>query len=109
MDNAQIVAAIREAVEISNFEYDQEHCDRHMGDEGFDLHDAMHVVTFGEVIEPTPERSRWLFCGKISSLDRDIRFVGQWLHVSAEYGDVISLPTMYRPLAAEWRTERVRR
>lgn len=109
MDDAEIVAEIREAVEIGNFEYDQGHCDRHMGDKGFDLEDAMRVVTFGRVIEPTPERNRWLFCGKISSLDRDVRFLGQWLHVFTEYGDVISLPTMYRPLVTEWRTERVRR
>lgn len=109
MDDAEIVAEIRGAIEVSNFEYDQEHCDRHMGEEGFDLEDAMRVVIVGEVIEPTPERNRWLFCDKVSSLGRDMRFVGQWLHVSTEYGNVISLPTMYRPLVTEWRTERVRR
>jgi len=109
MDDAEIVAEIREAVEVGNFEYDQEHCDRHMGGEGFNLEDAMRVVASGEMIEPTPECNRWLFCGKVSSLDRDRRFVGQWLRVSTEYGDLISLPTMYRPLVTEWRTERVRR
>jgi hypothetical protein len=109
MDDARIVAGIREAVEVGNFEYDQEHCDRHMGIEGFDLEDAVRVVVSGDVIDPTPERDRWLFCGKVSSLAQDARFLGQWVHVSAEYGEVISLPTMYRPLVTEWRTERVRR
>lgn len=109
MDDAQIVAEIRAAVEVGNFEYNQEHCDRHMGNERFDLEDAMRVVVSGDVIERAPERDRWLFCGKVSSLAQDARFLGQWLHVSAEYGEVIALPTMYRPAMVEWRTERVRR
>ncbi len=54
VDDAGIVAEIREAVEVGNFEYDQEHCDRHIGDEGFDLEDAMRVVIVGDVIDGMP-------------------------------------------------------
>lgn len=73
MDDARIVVEIREAVEVGNFEYDQEYCDRQMGHEGFDLEDAMHIVVSGDVIHSAPERDRWLFCGKVSSLVQDTR------------------------------------
>ena len=112
MDDEAIIAAIQEAVAVGNFEWDTEHCYRHMGDEGFALRDAIRVVAIGAVIGPAPERNRWLFCATISSLTQDPRFYGRWLHVLAGYDDddtVVSLVTMYRPSLREWRTERDRR
>ncbi len=106
-----VIAEIRERVGIGDFELDRAHCDYHMGHEGFSLRDAVDAVAMGDMIDPTPDRNRWLFCGKVISLVDNPRYRGRWLHVSVEYDDdtAITLVTMYRPLTTEWRTERARR
>lgn len=109
MNDEEIIAAIRDAVAVRHFEYDQEHLDAHGGAEGFTIRDAVRVVMTGDVIDPTPERNRWLFCSRVASLKQDRRFHGQWLHVSMQYDEVIALVTAYRPSLREWRTERIRR
>jgi hypothetical protein len=110
MDDAEIIANIRMAIEIGDFEYDRAHCDYHMGREGFTLDEAMGAVVAGDVIESSPERSRWLFCGRARTLRNDSFYCGRWLHISVEYEEVgVFIVTMYRPLVAEWRTERARR
>lgn len=111
MDDADIVATIRMAVEVGNFEFDRAHCDYHMGREGFTLDEAIRVVVSGDVIEASPERNRWLFCGNVRTVQDDPLYRGRWLHVSVEHDDVtdVFIVTMYRPLVIEWRTERVRR
>jgi hypothetical protein len=109
MTDAEIVAEIRAAIEVANYELDLAKCSRHMGEEGFTIFEAEYAVLNGDVI--ASERGRWLFCGEVSTLRQNARFHGRWLHVSADY-DVemgVVLITMYRPNLREWRTERVRR
>ncbi|MHB8647847.1 MAG: hypothetical protein ACYDAR_18860 [Thermomicrobiales bacterium] len=109
MADSEIIAEIRAAIEIANYELDLAKCSRHMGNEGFTIFEAEHAVLYGDVI--AAERGRWLFCGDVATLRQDARFHGRWLHVSAEY-DVetgVVLITMYRPDLREWRTERIRR
>lgn len=109
MDEAEIIATIRDAVTMRDFEWDQEHCDLHIGSESFRFEDAIRAVREGDVIETDSARSRWLFCGKVTAIRQDARFHDHWIHVVAEYDEVVSLVTMYRPSLAEWRTERIRR
>jgi hypothetical protein len=109
LDEQETIAAIRDAVAVRDFEFDQEHCDAHCGTEGFTIEDAIRAVASGDVIDSTPERNRYLFCGSVSSLKQERRFHGQWLHVVGEYDEIVALATMYRPSIAEWRTERIRR
>jgi hypothetical protein len=109
MDDEEIIAAIREAIEVANYETDNAKNSKHMGEEGFTIFDAERTVLHGEVIEI--DHGRWLFCGRAYTLKQDARFHSDWLHVSVDY-DVdngVDLVTMYRPSLAEWRTERVRR
>ena len=72
MDDAGIIANIRVAVEVGDFEYDRAHCDYHMGREGFTLDEAVRAVMAGDVIESSPGRNRWLFCDTVGTL-RSIR------------------------------------
>ena len=111
MNESAVVADIRARVEVYDFVYNRRHCDVHMAAEGFTVDDAVRAVVYGDVIEETPERNRWLFCGNVPGLKSDRLYRGAWLHVSVEYEDDadIALVTMYWPGAAEWRTERMRR
>lgn len=110
MDDADIIANIRMAVEVGDFEYDRAHCDCHMGREGFTLDEAVRAVVSGDVIESSPERSRWLFCDTVRTLRADSLYRGRWLHVSVGHDEAdVFIVTMYRPLVSEWRTERDRR
>jgi hypothetical protein len=110
MDDGEIIATIRMAIEIGDFEYDRAHCDYHMGREGFTLDEAIGAVVSGDVIESSPERNRWLFCGTARTLRDDALYRGRWLHVSVGYEEAgVFVVTMYRPLVTEWRTERARR
>jgi hypothetical protein len=110
IDEAGIIASIRMAVEVGDFEYDRAHCDYHMGREGFTLDEAVLTVVTGEVIESSPERNRWLFCNRVRTLRADPLYRGHWLHVSVEHDEPgVFIVTTYRPLVSEWRTERARR
>lgn len=111
MNDDGLIVEIRQRVEVYDFAYDQEHCDRHTIDEGFEVDDAVAVVVSGEVIEATPERNRWLFCGAVPQLRHHPRFRGRWLHVSVEYEERtgVAVVTMYRPTIMAWRSERLRR
>lgn len=110
MDDAVIIASIRIAAEVGDFEYDRAHCDYHMGHEMFTLDESIGAVVSGDVIESSPERSRWLFCGRVRTLKDDPLYRGRWLHVSVEDDEGgVFIVTMYRPLVIEWCTERVRR
>jgi hypothetical protein len=62
MIDAEIVAEIRAAVQVANYELDLAKCSRHMGDEGFTIFEAERAVLGGEVI--AAERGRWLFLAK---------------------------------------------
>lgn len=111
MHDVDPVTTIREHLEVYNFEYDPEHLDRHMGDEGFDRDDIVAAVVGGNLIEAAPERNRWLFCGDVPRLRLRSRFRERWLHVSVEYvaETGTTVVTAYRPNVNVWRTERERR
>lgn len=105
------VALIREDLAVYNFEYDPEHLDRHMGNEGFDIEDVVTAAVHGDVIEETLERNRWLFCGTVPRLRLRTRSRERWLHVSVESIEATgtAVVTAYRPDVNVWRTERERR
>jgi hypothetical protein len=111
MDDAAIVAEIRERVTSGQYEVDFEHVDFHVAMEGFALRDVEQAVDVGQVIEVAPDRDRWLFCARIRSLRQDARFLGQWLHVSIERTEdaEVVVVTAYRPDRGRWLTERRRR
>ncbi len=106
MDDRDAIAAIRQAIEVGDFEIDRRHCDAHIYDEGFTFRQALSVTLHGRVIEAAESRNRWLFCDTIRGLRQDPRFRGQWLHVSVERNDesAVMVVTMYRPTVQEWRT-----
>lgn len=99
MQGSDPVAALREDLAVYNFEYDPEHLDRHMGNEGFDIGDVDTAVVHGDAIEQTPERSRWLFCGVVPGLRLRTCFRERWLHVSVEHIEKTrtTVVTAYRP------------
>lgn len=106
MDDQEAIAAIRQAIEVGDFEVDRRHGDAHIYDEGFTFRQALSVILHGRVIERSESRNRLLFCDKVRGLRQDHRFRGQWLHVSVERDDesAVMVVTMYRPTVQGWRT-----
>lgn len=111
MDENAILVAIRQDVEVYDFDLDFRHIASHAAEGEFDEDDIVLTVMSGEIIEPTPERNRWLFCGNVPTLRLKSGLRGRWLHVSVQYieEDGTTIVTAYRPNVSEWQTERIRR
>jgi hypothetical protein len=111
MNDDEVIAYIRECLENGNYEWDSQHLDRHMFNEGFDFSDITRAVTEGKIFDPNSDSRRWRFCGIVPRLRHDPRFLGRWLHVSVEYeeGAEVAVVTAYRPRVDEWETETRRR
>ena len=111
MDEAEILAAIRLDIEVYNFGTDEVHTAPHMAAGAFNEDDIVAAVLNGEVIEPSSERNRWLYYGRVVVLCLMATFHGRWLHVSVGYDEAegTTVVTAYRPAKSVWRTERERR
>lgn len=111
MDEGAILAAIRQHVEVSDYEMDEEHVSEHMAAGDFDEDDIVTAVMRGNIIEQRPKDNRWLICGNVPSLRSLPGVRGRWLHVSVQYTEETgtAIVTAYRPDIGEWETERTRR
>lgn len=111
MDDADVIAAIREAIAREDYAIHLQHSDAHRAEEGFSVEEMEHIVLHGAMIESRPLDNRWLFCGRVRSLKPKATYRGQWLHVSVQRDDdaKVAIVTAYRPLVSRWVTERKRR
>jgi len=107
MNDDEIIAHIRECLEIGNYEWSSEHLDHHMLAGGFDFDDMTQAVVEGEPFEIAIDRDHWLFCGTVPLLREHPLFRGRWLHVDVHFrqGTNVAVVTAYRPLIARWETE----